>query len=54
MEEQERVFRCGSFEWNAKRMLYERVVVPTALYRAETWNLEVAKMRLYVMETTNA
>ncbi len=36
---------------NAKRRLYEGVVVPTVLYGAETWNMGAAeRRRLNVME----
>ena len=36
---------------NVKRRLYEGIVVPTALYVAETWSIAVAeKKRLNVME----
>ena len=31
-----KVFNCKSLRMNAKRRLYEEIVVPTALYRAET------------------
>ncbi len=45
-----RVLQCRSLEMNAKRRLYEGVVVPTALYGAETWNMGAAEWRLNVME----
>ena len=46
-----RIFKCRSLGMNAKRKLYEGVVVPTALYGAETWNMGAAeRRRLNVME----
>ena len=46
-----RVFKCRSLGMNAKRRLYEGIVVPTALYGAETWNMRAAeRRRLNVME----
>ncbi|KAK7944872.1 hypothetical protein WMY93_000600 [Mugilogobius chulae] len=46
-----RVFECRSLGMDAKRRLYEGVVVPAALYGAETWSLKVAeKRKLNVME----
>ncbi len=45
------VLRNRALGMNAKRGLYERVLVPTALYGAETWNVrESEKKRLYVFE----
>ncbi len=38
-----RVLNCKALRMNAKRRLYEGVVVPTALYEAETWNMEAAE-----------
>ncbi len=35
---------------NAKRRLYDGVVVPTALYGAVTWNMGAAERRLNVIE----
>ena len=32
-----KVWRVRSLGINVKRMMYERIVVPTVLYRAETW-----------------
>uniref|UniRef100_A0A8C8DHP6 ribonuclease H n=1 Tax=Oryzias sinensis TaxID=183150 RepID=A0A8C8DHP6_9TELE len=46
-----RVFECRSLGKDAKRRLYEGVVVPAALYGAETWSLKVAeKRKLNVVE----
>ena len=46
-----KVFKCRALRMNAKRRLYEGVVVPTALYGAETWNMGVLeRKRLNVME----
>ncbi len=46
-----RVFKCKSLGMSAKRRLYEGVVVPTALYGSETWNMgAVERKRLNVME----
>ncbi len=46
-----RVFKCTSLGVNAKRRLYEGVVVPTALYGAEIWNMGAAERRRFnVME----
>ncbi len=46
-----RVFKCKSLGMSAKRRLYEGVVVPIALYGAETWNMGAAeRKRLNVME----
>ncbi len=45
------MFECRSLGMSAKRRLYEGVVVPTALYGAETWNMgTVERKRLNVME----
>ena len=45
------MFKCRSHGMSAKRMLYEGIVVPTALYGAETWNMGAAeRRRLNVME----
>ncbi len=47
------MFKCRSLGMNAKRRLYEGVVVnlPTALYGTETWNMGAAeRRRLNVME----
>ncbi len=49
-----RVFKCRSLGITAKRSLYEGVVVPTALYGAETWNMGAEeRRRLNIMETRN-
>ena len=46
-----RIWRVRSLGVNVKRMMYERIVVPTVLYGAETWGLNVReKRRLNVME----
>ncbi len=46
-----RVFMCRSLGISAKKRLYEGVVVPTALYGAETWNMGAAeRKKLNVME----
>ncbi len=46
-----RLFKCTLLEMNAKRRLYEGVVVLTALYEAETWSMGAAeRRRLNVME----
>ena len=46
-----RVCKSRQLGMNAKRRLYEGVIVPTALYGAETWGLKVAeKKRLNVLE----
>jgi len=46
-----REFKCSSLEMNVKRRLYEGIVVPTALYGAETWKVGAAeRRRLNVME----
>ncbi len=48
-----RVFKCRSLGMNAMRRLYEGLVVSTALYGTETWNMEAAERRnLNVMENT--
>ncbi len=45
------MFKCKSLGISAKRRLYEGVVVPTALYGTETWNMGAAeRKRLNVME----
>ena len=45
------VFRNRALGMNAKKRLYEGLVVPTALYGAETWNMGVAERKgLNVME----
>ncbi len=47
-----RVFKCRSLGLSSKKRLHEGVVVPTALYGTETWNMGAAeKRRLNVMET---
>ncbi len=47
----EKSVKCKSLGMSAKRRLYEGVVVPTALYGAETWNVGAAeRKRLNVME----
>ena len=46
-----RIWKARSLSINVKRMMYERIVVPTVLYGAETWSLNVReKKRLNVME----
>ncbi len=46
-----RMFKCRLHGMNAKRRLYEGVLVSTALYGAETWNMLAAqRRRLNVME----
>ncbi len=45
-----RVFKCTPLGINAKRRVYEGVVVSMALYGAETWNMGAAERRLNVME----
>ncbi len=46
-----KVFKCRSLGISAKRRLYEGVVVPSALYGHETWNMAAAeRWRLNVME----
>ena len=40
-----KVFKCKSFCMYAKRRLYEGIVVPTALYEAETWNMGAAERK---------
>ncbi len=46
-----RVLKCRSLGMNAKRRLYEGVVVSAALYVAETWNMGAGeRRRLNVME----
>ena len=45
------MFSCRVKEINVKRKLYEGVIVPTALYGAEKWNMTVVeKKRLNEME----
>ncbi len=45
------MFKCKSFGMSAKRRLHKGVVVPTALYGAETWNMGAEeRKRLNVME----
>ena len=39
------MFKCRSLGMSAKRMLYEGIVVLTALYGAETWNMGAAERR---------
>ncbi len=34
-----KVFKCGLLGMNAKKRMYEGVVVLTVLYGAETWNM---------------
>ena len=46
-----KMFQCTMFEMNAKRQLFEGVVVLTALYEAKTWNIGIAERKaFYVME----
>ncbi len=45
------MFKCKSLGMSAKRRLYKGVVVLTALYGAETWNMGAAeRKKLNVME----
>ncbi len=44
------MFKCRSLGMNAKRRLYEGVVVLDALYGAESWNMGAAERRLNVIE----
>lgn len=37
--ERERVLKCRSSGMNAKKRLYGGIVIPTALYGAELWNI---------------
>ncbi len=45
-----RIFKCRSLGRNAKRSLYEGVVIPAVLYGAETWNMGAAERRSNVTE----
>ena len=46
-----RIWRVGSLGIGVKRMMYERIVVPTVIYGAEAWWLrEGVKKRLNVFE----
>ncbi len=45
-----RVFKCRSHGMNENRRLHEGGVVPTAMYKAEIWNMGAAERRLNVME----
>ena len=46
-----RIWKVGSLGIDFKRMKYERIAVPTLLYRAETLGLKAReKRRLNVME----
>ena len=46
-----KIWRVGSFGIGVKRMMYERIVVPTVIYGAEAWWLrEGVKKRLNVFE----
>ena len=46
-----RIWKVGSFGMGIKRMMYERIVVPTVIYGAEAWWLkEREKRRLNVFE----
>ena len=46
-----KILKSRSLQMNVKRKLYEGIVVPTALYGAETWNMGTAeKKRLNVLE----
>ncbi len=40
-----KVFHCKSLGMSAKRRLYEGIVVVTALYGAETWNMGAPERR---------
>ena len=39
------LWRDGGLGVKAKKMMYKGVVVPTAIYRAEMWNLREAERR---------
>ena len=46
-----KILKSRSLQMNVKRKLYEGIVVPTALYGAETWNVGTTeKKRLNVLE----
>ena len=46
-----RIWKVGSFGINVKRITYEKIVVPTVVYGAETWCLNAReKRRLNVIE----
>ena len=46
-----RIWKVGLFGIGVKRMIHERIVVPTVLYGAEAWWLKAgAKKRLNVFE----
>ena len=44
-----RIWKVGSFGMGVKKIMYERIVVPTLVYGAKTWCLNAReKMRLNV------
>ena len=46
-----RIWKVRSFGMNVKRMMYERIVVPTVVYGAETWCMNAREKKcLNVME----
>ena len=40
-----RIWKVGSLGINVKRMLYEKIVVPTVLYGAMIWGLNAREKR---------
>ncbi len=40
-----KVFKSKLLGMRARRRLYEGIMVPTALYEAETWNMEVVERK---------
>ena len=40
------IWKCKSVNMSTKRSIYERVIVPSVLYGAETWNVKVAERRM--------
>ena len=40
-----RIWKAGSLGADVKRMMYERIVVLTVLYGAETWGLNAREKR---------
>ena len=45
-----RIWKNRELGMQVKRGLYESVIVPTALYAAETWGMKADKKRPVVME----
>ncbi len=41
-----KVFICESLQINAKKRSYEGIMVLTALYGAETWNMEATEKEI--------